>query len=373
MSAPIDFSSPAGVAAFLRRYNAWRQDQSDIDEAPVVEMPAPRDIGMALDAAVQMLEDVQKSFGDTGDWLAWALNVISNQAPGVVCSHQFAQATMALNIARGKCATCNGQGEIGGFVAGGSPGYVTEECPDCAGAGHAKQQEADHSEPALELVGQAILAAVEAERQAIIKLIPGGDIVDPQWVCDMIRQRGEDNQRKPGVAMDKRVLDPCCGSRMFYFDRQHPDVVFGDQRRETITVTDRSRGNASGTRTLHIEPDVLMDFRDIPYPDGTFKLVSFDPPHLVRAGPKSWLAAKYGKLGPDWREDIRRGFAECFRVLAPDGVLVFKWNENQVKVREVLALTDEKPIFGQVSGRGHMTHWLVFMKPMQPQKCRDGK
>ena len=159
---------------------------------------------------------------------------------------------------------------------------------------------------------------------------------------------------------------------MFYFDRQHPDVVFGDQRRETITVTDRSHGNKSGTRTLHIEPDVLMDFRDIPYPDGTFKLVSFDPPHLVRAGPKSWLAAKYGKLGPDWREDIRRGFTECFRVLEPDGVLVFKWNETQVKVSEVLALTDEQPIFGQVSGRGHMTHWLVFMKPpMQPPKGRD--
>ena len=171
--------------------------------------------------------------------------------------------------------------------------------------------------------------------------------------------------------MDKRVLDPCCGGRMFYFDRQHPDVVFGDRRHETITVTDRSHGNESGTRTLHIEPDVLMDFRDIPYSDGTFRLVSFDPPHLVRAGPKSWLAAKYGKLGSDWRDDIRQGFAECFRVLAPDGVLIFEWNETQVKVSEVLALTDEKPIFGQVSGRGHMTHWLVFMKPMQSTKGGD--
>jgi len=75
------------------------------------------------------------------------------------------------------------------------------------------------------------------------------------------------------------------------------------------------------------------------------------------------------KKARDMREDIRQGFAECFRVLAPDGVLVFKWNETQVKVSEVLALTDENPIFGQVSGRGHMTHWLVFMKgPMQPPK-----
>lgn len=159
-----------------------------------------------------------------------------------------------------------------------------------------------------------------------------------------------------------RVLDPCCGSRMMWFDRQCQDAIFGDQRSETITVTDNSHG-PGGVRTLRIEPDTLMDFRELPYPDGAFKLIAFDPPHLVRAGPRSWLAAKYGKLGTDWRDDLRRGFAECFRVLDADGVLVFKWNETQVKVREVLALTPHQPLFGQVSGRSGMTHWLVFMKP----------
>jgi SAM-dependent methyltransferase len=89
---------------------------------------------------------------------------------------------------------------------------------------------------------------------------------------------------------------------------------------------------------LRIEPDQVLDFRALPFPDGTFKLVAFDPPHLVRAGPKSWLAAKYGKLSADWRDDLRQGFAECFRVLATDGVLVFKWNETQVKLSEVLPL-----------------------------------
>lgn len=150
---------------------------------------------------------------------------------------------------------------------------------------------------------------------------------------------------------NKRVLDPCCGGRMMWFDRQHPDVVFGDRRTETITVTDRSHGNNSGQRVINIAPDTLMDFRALPYPDGTFKLVSFDPPHLVRAGPKSWLAAKYGKLGEDWREDLRTGFFECFRVLATDGVLVFKWNETQVKLSEVLALTPHQPLFGNTSGK----------------------
>lgn len=161
----------------------------------------------------------------------------------------------------------------------------------------------------------------------------------------------------------KRVLDPCCGSRMMWFDREHPDAIFGDQRSETITVTDRSHGNASGTRTLRIEPDVKLDFRALPYPDGTFRLIAFDPPHLHTAGPKSWMAVKYGKLTGNWREDLRNGFAECFRVLATDGVLVFKWNETQVKVREVLALTPVQPLFGHPTGRKGLTHWLVFMKP----------
>lgn len=62
-------------------------------------------------------------------------------------------------------------------------------------------------------------------------------------------------------------------------------------------------------------------------------------------------------------DQLRAGFAECFRVLKPNGTLVFKWNETQVKTREVLALTTHKPLFGQVSGAKGMTHWLVFMKP----------
>jgi SAM-dependent methyltransferase len=159
------------------------------------------------------------------------------------------------------------------------------------------------------------------------------------------------------------ILDPCCGSRMWWFDKEHPHAIYGDQRAETLTVTDRSHGNASGTRVLRIDPDQLMDFRALPFPDGTFKLIAFDPPHLTKAGPKSWLAAKYGKLSDNWREDIAKGFAECFRVLATHGVLVFKWNEVQVPIKEVLALTPHRPLFGNTAGRkSSSTHFMVFMK-----------
>ena len=158
----------------------------------------------------------------------------------------------------------------------------------------------------------------------------------------------------------KTILDPCCGPRSMWFDPDNEAAVFGDQRCEQITVTDRSHGKADGKRVLRIEPDVVMDFRAIPYPDNSFALVAFDPPHLVRAGSKSWLAARYGKLSDDWREDIAKGFAECFRVLKPTGTLVFKWNEIQIKLREILPLVENAPLFGQKSGRNGMTHWLVL-------------
>lgn len=147
-----------------------------------------------------------------------------------------------------------------------------------------------------------------------------------------------------------------------WFDKADQRCLFGDRRRETITVVDRSH-HENGTRALSIHPDIRLDFRRLPFPDNTFPLVAFDPPHLVRAGRRSWLAAKYGRLGADWRDDLRAGFAECFRVLKPEGVLIFKWAGTQVAVREILALTPHKPLFGHRSGRRSQTHWITFMKP----------
>ena len=157
---------------------------------------------------------------------------------------------------------------------------------------------------------------------------------------------------------------------MFWHDKKNTDVVFGDCRSETLVVTDQSNGKIGGTRTLLIEPDTLLDFRALPYENGVFKHVVFDPPHLLKAGTRSWLAAKYGKLSDNWREDLRQGFSECFRVLHQDGTLVFKWNETQIKVSEVLALTPHKPLYGHLSGRKGLTHWLVFMLPPNAELTR---
>lgn len=116
--------------------------------------------------------------------------------------------------------------------------------------------------------------------------------------------------------------------------------------------------------TLEIKPDVVGDFREMPFSDGEFRLVVFDPPHLIHAGESSWLAKKYGKLDrKTWRDDLKAGFRECFRVLEPGGVLVFKWCEDQVSTAEVLKLASHEPLFGHRRGK---TVFLVFMKSTTP-------
>ena len=104
----------------------------------------------------------------------------------------------------------------------------------------------------------------------------------------------------------KPILDACCGGKMFYFDKNDPRVLFQDIR--------------------------SFKNKDI-YKGRTF-----------------------------WKEILTKGFAECFRVLAPGGFLIFKWNETDIKVSEILKLTPEKPVFGHISGKRANTHWICFLK-----------
>lgn len=154
--------------------------------------------------------------------------------------------------------------------------------------------------------------------------------------------------------MNFPVLDMTAGGRMMWFDKNDPLALFLDKRCEDHPL--------SNGQHLVIRPDSIGDFRDLPFQDSSFHLVVFDPPHLNRLGKDSWTALKYGALLPSWREDLKAGFEEAFRVLKPHGTLVFKWNSYQIPTSEVLALTPHSPLFGHTSGKQAKTHWLVFMK-----------
>lgn len=65
---------------------------------------------------------------------------------------------------------------------------------------------------------------------------------------------------------------------------------------------------------------------------------------------------------------LKQGFDECMRVLKPYGTLVFKWNETDIKQKELFEVLDTIPIFGD-KGRGNKTYWFVFMKESE-YKCQ---
>ncbi len=151
----------------------------------------------------------------------------------------------------------------------------------------------------------------------------------------------------------KPILDVCCGSKMFYFNKDNPLVHFNDKRELNEVLCDG--------RKLEIHPETHWDFRHLPVADNTYYMVVFDPPHLLKVGESSWLAKKYGKLSTDWKSYLKQGFDECMRVLKPYGALIFKWNETDIKQAELFEALETKPVFGD-RGRGNKTYWFVFMK-----------
>lgn len=152
----------------------------------------------------------------------------------------------------------------------------------------------------------------------------------------------------------KIILDACCGSRMMWFDKHHPMATYMDIRRDEFIACDG--------RHIKVDPDMIGDFRNMPFEDGSFKLVALDPPHFNQLGDNSFTAQKYGKLFPTWETDLKAGFDECMRVLEPYGILIFKWNEYQIPVSKLLGIFGQDPLFGQKSGRASQTHWMCFMK-----------
>ena len=161
---------------------------------------------------------------------------------------------------------------------------------------------------------------------------------------------------------NKFILDACCGKRMMWFNKNHPNALYLDERSS-------------------VNPDVVGDFRKLDFRNNSFKMVVWDVPHIIQKEiGKSNVADDYGVLSPDtWKEDLSRGFKECWRVLDDYGVLIFKWSDcdkwsnlsRNCNLKTVLELFDEEPLFGhktrakfdikenkQISA----TYWFCFMK-----------
>ena len=78
-----------------------------------------------------------------------------------------------------------------------------------------------------------------------------------------------------------QILDPCCGGKMLWFNKNDRRAAFCDRRREKHILCDG--------RFFEVNPDTVCDFRKLPFPDESFFLICFDPPHLLQAGETSWI------------------------------------------------------------------------------------
>ncbi len=109
-------------------------------------------------------------------------------------------------------------------------------------------------------------------------------------------------------------------------------------------------------------PDILGDYRNTRFKDGQFKLIVWDIPHKLKPD-KGLITMKYGSLGETWKEDTKQGFDELWRILDNHGVLIFKYADLDISVREMLSLFPVEPLFGTKTKKGvNNTYWFCFMK-----------
>ena len=161
---------------------------------------------------------------------------------------------------------------------------------------------------------------------------------------------------------NKFILDACCGGRMMWFNKQHPNTLYIDNHLA-------QNGHISVEKGHKVAPDIIMDFRDMKFEDKTFKLVVFDPPHLSTLTETSIMRKKFGCLNAEtWQADLKKAFRECWRVLGDYGVLIVKWNDLEIPYKKLLKLFDEDPLFMNITAgtksdhKGNRSFWFCFMK-----------
>lgn len=157
---------------------------------------------------------------------------------------------------------------------------------------------------------------------------------------------------------NKTILDACCGGKMFWYDKNHPDAFYMDNR----SLPKGQFANGWNPNWC-VSPDDVLDFRKMPFESNHFKVVVFDPPHLTSGSMKSVINKKYGLLNKrTWKKDLLQGFNECWRVLDFGGTLIFKWNQANIKAKEIIEFLPVKPLFGDFTGKTGNTIWMTFLK-----------
>jgi len=158
-----------------------------------------------------------------------------------------------------------------------------------------------------------------------------------------------------------QVLDVTAGPKWSWLQKNYSTALFMDKRVERP-------GFYEYRPNTKVSPDIKADFTGIPFGDGSFNLVYFDPPHLIREEePNFHMGLVYGYLCLEtWKVVILDGLTECWRGLRPGGTLIFKWSDVDYSAQQVIDDLPFGPLFGSRVGRNNNTIWYCFYKTDLP-------
>jgi len=179
---------------------------------------------------------------------------------------------------------------------------------------------------------------------------------------------------------EKFILDATAGFRMMWFNKQHSNAIFMDERDDNELRLDAEQFGKNRGRPLFKEwnptnPTVQGDYRKVNF-SNNFRLIIWDPPHLFSSGSKKHQQRLcFGSLHAEtWQSDLTKGFLALWQQLAPWGILIFKWHDSAISHKDILKLFDIRPLFGQITTNRKVkkknihTYWFCFMKIPENEK-----
>ena len=101
-----------------------------------------------------------------------------------------------------------------------------------------------------------------------------------------------------------KILDATCGTRSIWYQKNHPYVTFMDKRNGIQHSTHKDN-----PRKIKVNPDIVCEWKDAPFPDNHFDMIVFDPPHILRKNVNDDnfnLGIRYGFLPKDgWQHHLK--------------------------------------------------------------------
>lgn len=164
------------------------------------------------------------------------------------------------------------------------------------------------------------------------------------------------------LVISMRILDATTSNKSMWYQKDNPFTVFMDMRKGIFSPQTPNMKTATIKKcgVYKVFPDIQARWQHLPFKDECFDMIVFDPPHI--SGSSAGISQRYGFLTKTWKYDMSEGLKELFRVLKNEGSFIFKWNEREIQIKEVLNIFPYNPMFGTRTGTSNKTHWIVFIK-----------